>query len=333
MQKTYHIVKLHFSSPILFSKGIFDYTKTTFNLYSDTLKSALFVENLNLLNAIQDPLEFFGKFKISSAFPFYGAHLFFPRPYKNLLIQFTENAHIAEESKIRKKRKKIQWLEKSIFEKEINNQPSQIPLHQLSSDNLFVFNTDSVPPYIIKEEILSRVRYHVLEDNEPFDVIRYHFHERAGLFTLIECDDTHFLNNYLYPAFELLGINGIGGYKTIGHGTFTPQFSSLTLNLPEQSSHLINLSLFLPQKQELESIFNTSLPLYYSLIKRTGYIASTPEFRLKNYRKNAVYMFQNASVFPAQELKGTIVDLTPPHLNTPHPIYRDGTAIFLPIII
>jgi len=344
MTKEFICIKLKFNAPLLFAAGTKNYTHTSYIIHSDTIKSALFVENLNLKNPITDALNFFKKFKISSSFIFYKDTFFFPRLSKKLNIKFKKNNIECPDTEIRKERKNIQWLDKSLFENEINNKISEVEISHLIQGKFLFHSLPSSDKIdnLIYEEIISRVKYNLFTENEPFDVARYHFHQDAGLYFLIELLDDNpekFLNEILFPSFQILGLNGIGGYKTIGHGTFEPQLTKLSLQIPDQPNALTNLSNYLPSKSEFDLLFSNpeySQSLKYSLIKRSGYIASAQDIHLRTLKKKSIYMFKTGSIFPylpnEQPLNGQIQDVTPNDVFSQHKVFKDGTAIFLPII-
>jgi CRISPR-associated protein Csm4 len=142
----------------------------------------------------------------------------------------------------------------------------------------------------------------------------------------------------LKACMRLLADNGIGTDRTTGHGQF--EFDEQTdvkisFNLPDNATHQMSLSLYCPQKTEIEELDNS----YYDLIKRGGYIASPQNDNHLSIRKKSVYMFVEGSLFPnSGSRKGKIVDLMPNNValqesgqsEIGHPIWRDGTSIFLP---
>lgn len=336
-----HLIKMYFHSPIIISKGINDYTRTHYIIYSDTIKSALFVHNLNAPHPIPSPSDFFNQFKVSSAFPFFDDILFFPKPLKKLNFKFTENNTECDEKKVRKKRKKIEWLHKELFISEIHNQAINIPLNQISPDGKFIFPNSSPPKNFIHEEIITKVRHHFIHDNEPFDITRYHFDKNAGLFVIIQSTD-EFIYKHLIPAFQLLAEAGFGRYKNVGNGNFSiDEVKTLSINTPPNPNSLINLSLFCPTHDDWQFISqsihnNPNSTIYYKLIQRGGYITSIlPPSPLLNYRKKNIYMFHHASVFPYKpnHYSGKIIDITPQIMYKTNPnttILRDGTSIFIP---
>lgn len=322
----FYLIKLHFNSPLHLSKGSDNYASSDDFLHSDTLKSALFVCYSQLFGDMSH--HFFDQFKLSSAFPFYKENCFFPRPLINLSIEIKE-----QNSSQIKKLKKIQWLEKNLFEKCIHNEHTQVSLDNFSKNGKFVslnFNTTDKPfIYLTNEQ--SRVKINYDEDAEPFYFERIYFEKDAGLYVLVQCSED-FLYSALLPAFELLGQNGLGSYKTIGNGQFEPYLQSkkMTLRVPAVSEYLLNLSLYCPSSEEVQNKIQTK-NTFYQLIKRGGYIANPENQSKMTWRKKSVYMFQEGSIFHANHLEGKLADLAPE--NFEHSIYREGRAVFIPVVI
>lgn len=322
----FYLIKLHFLSPLHISKGSEDYASSEDFLHSDTLKSALFVCYSQLFENTSHT--FFDQFKLSSAFPFYKENYFFPRPFISLPIEIKEQST----SQI-KKLKKIQWLEKSLFEKCIHNERIEVSLENFSKNGKFLslnFNTDHKPfLYLTNEQ--SRVKINYGQDAEPFYFERIYFQDNAGLYVLVECSQD-FLYSTLLPAFKLLGENGLGSYKSIGNGQFEPYLESkkITLRVPTASEHILNLSLYCPSSEDIQNRMETK-NTFYQLIKRGGYITHAHNPNKTTWRKKTVYMFQEGSIFHAKYLEGKVADLAPE--NFEHSIYREGRPVFIPVII
>lgn len=319
----FHVIRLQFISPLHISKGSEDYSDSHDFLHSDTLKSALFVCYVQLFNDFSS--NFFDLFSISSAFPYYQEIRFFPKPFLKLPLKIKQ-----ERSSNIKKLKKLQWLDKTLFEKCINNENTDISLNNFTTNAKFLslqFDVQNNPKIYFREE-QSRVKINYGQDSDPFYFERIYFEKDAGLYVLVECT-TDFLHQKLMPAFYLLGQNGVGSYKTIGNGQFEPvlEKQEMTLRIPQKSEYLLNLSLYCPTRHDIEQI--NMMASYYELIKRGGYLANPQDVTKMDYRKKSLYMFQEGSVFHAQSLKGKLADLAPKNIE--HPVYREGRPIFIPV--
>ncbi|MDW8332415.1 MAG: type III-A CRISPR-associated RAMP protein Csm4 [Cyclobacteriaceae bacterium] len=326
----FQVVKFHFRAPVMLSKGSVDYTDIDQTLHSDTLKNALFVCALQLFGKEAINHEFFHQFTISSAFPFFENEFFFPKPFVRLPFEFegqTEPYHYA------KKVKKLLWLGKSVFEAVCRAETVTIKNGQFSENNRFLSRqlTHLNRRSVVLTEEQQRVKINYAADSEPYYASRIRFEPGAGFYVLLQSDAT-FFSKILKPAFRLLGENGLGSYKNLGNGFFEPEFSNspLILSLPARPNAWVALSLYCPHKEEITtSLLQQS---HYQLIKRGGYLASPENVRFMSWRKKSVYMFQEGSVFPASDKpKGKLADVTPSGL--PHPVYRDGQALFFPLTI
>jgi CRISPR-associated protein Csm4 len=324
----FRIVKLKFIAPLLLSKGSADYTFIDETLHSDTIKNALFACALHLFGNHQINESFFSRFTLSSAFPFYDQDFFLPKPFirLNLTINNTSDSY-----KTAKKKKKLMWLERSIFESECNGRIVNVEDENFSASGKLLSRRSLRGRNVYRFEEQQRVKVNYTADSEPFFTMQMHFEPNAGLYVLVRTDD-EFFNTILKPAFRLLGDSGVGSYRNVGNGHFLPEFpeEKLTLHLPQNGNAMVCLSLYCPLREELsESMLRAAS---YQLIKRGGYLSSVEDEQYMSWRKKSIYMFQEGSVFPAgNNLIGKLADVTPDGL--PHKVYRDGQALFIPINI
>ncbi|MCU0445280.1 MAG: type III-A CRISPR-associated RAMP protein Csm4 [Microscillaceae bacterium] len=335
--------KLSFTAPLHLAKGKIDYDIADNVLHSDTLKSALAVCALQL--GITDKVEsFLENFQISSAFPFYGEEYFFPKPNFLEAEQESNNRlqiNDLEASKQRKKVKKIQFIGKSHFEKLLVKKQTFPENHFQGSflSEIFVGNEKLK---IFQSETQERVQIPHIVDAEnptrPYYVDRLYFAEGAGLYFIIQAKEETTIKK-VESCLKLLGDNGLGTDRNVGNGQFESERKEITLNLPENASHCTNISLYCPHKEELMK--NNDLNVVsYNLMKRGGWMASPADENHISLRKRSIYMFQEGSIFPKGDLKGKIVNLKPENkkleemkVNITHPIFRDGQALFFPILI
>jgi CRISPR-associated protein Csm4 len=236
-----------------------------------------------------------------------------------------------------KKGKKIAYVDQKLFEGLLNSEKT-ITDKQVSGAFAFaetcrdkdfkVFDTAAYQHVAIPRDLAS--------DSNPYFVDKLYFEKNCGLYFLTTATGT--VLEQLKACMRLLADNGIGTDRTTGHGQF--EFDEQTdvkisFNLPDNATHQMSLSLYCPQKTEIEELDNS----YYDLIKRGGYIASPQNDNHLSIRKKSVYMFVEGSLFPnSGSRKGKIVDLMPNNValqesgqsEIGHPIWRDGTSIFLP---
>ncbi len=332
-------IQLNFNSPLHISKGkTGEYDQGELMPGSDTLKSALFIAAKKLYgNKING--DFFEKFNISSAFPFIGERFFYPKPMKLLPLKFDDMDNNKESSKINKKLKKLSFIEESLFIQILNSsvsQPIKVSSNQISKNGMFLTSVKKkMDEIVFQKEIQQRVNIPIERDEDPlpYYIERIHFHDNAGLFILLRCEE-QFMKELL-PAIKLLGENGIGTDKNVGMGQFAfneiNDVTSCEIPVDNSNKTFMLLSKYLPTREEL---IKTNLQKSaYQLQKRGGYITGDEKERFTTFRKSSIYMFTEGSVLQSEVIpKGKIEDLNPGNINgLEHPIWRDGTAFAIPI--
>lgn len=334
---TYRVLKMHFRSPLHLSKGkTDDYGESEELLHADTLKSALFVCARQVLgaNAVGDTDAFFKRFRITSAFPFVGSELFFPKP--QVRIQPFLNDEVDEKLQA-KKHKKLTFLGQSYFEDLINERSRKLRKTDCTPDGRFVSDHADVRTLgdapVFASDVQQRVTIpaNYVEDPLPYYVDRLYFSEAAGLWFALDANDDSVYAEVL-AALKCLGDNGIGTDRSVGNGQFEVSEATLTLNVPDQPSHQLLLSLWCPEQTELDAYFLGHSA--YGLVKRGGYIASPDQPDHLTYRKKSIYMFTEGSVFPhrpGKVLNGKVADLKPDTPDVSQHVWRDGLAFAIPI--
>ena len=321
--------RLSFSSPLHIGDiRPDDYGSTEPFIHSDTLHAAIIACWAKLGEPIPDDGD--PGYFISSLFPFTRAGeetlYFFPKLMKPLNIA-------KERITYAKKLKHLRWLDQHYFECQLND----------NSVNGFGGNEE---PHLrgifasvreVGEFITKQVSQRVViprqrdEENDPrpFYMERLFFKENSGLYFLFEGSEA--AAEKLEKALNLLQYEGLGTDRTIGNGAFTFEKSSLELNVPDKSGYSANLSLFCPEKKkQLESMLIDGAA--YDFIKRGGWITTEGA---QTYRKRAVYMFREGSVFfYSQPIGGrAAIDLSPTEafIQLEHKVWRNGSSIFLPV--
>ncbi len=337
---TYPIFKLHFLSPLHLSKGKDDYDASEQMLRSDKIKAAILADGLLLYNEAKRKVEgkgemenFLDDFFISSAYPFYKDEYFFPKP---LCPIWFEMAASLGEANQKKSIKKIQFIGQSLFQKILLGEVHHIEENEVLDNGKMIsqqFANEKEPSKIqpIKSFLQQRVaipKYGSEEDSMPFYTERLFFRENAGLFFLVKEGASEAVLKKLKGILSFIGDNGIGTDTSVGNGRFTVEQSTVSLNIANNADAQMALSLYCPKDGELNNSMLAKSA--YQLIKRGGWIASSPYVDNRTKRKKTVYMFTEGSVFPNQKLVGEIHDLRP-SVAKQHPVYRDGRAIFIPL--
>lgn len=364
-------IKLTFTTPLHFSQGKASFETTKDVLHSDMLKSALFASAIALYGTEKiTKKSFLEHLQISSAFPFLGEELFFPKPLIKPPISTFDGQAISALA-LDKKMRKVKYLGQSLFEKFISG-ASNISLQQkhflqggsLLSESFLdhpdpfkvnLFNTMQsqriyhphwgIPTYDAQGKLVRDESGEIVEEEvTPFYMEKLFFQEHAGLYFFIQIKDEA-VRDYLKGALRLLSDSGLGTDRNTGYGQFTwsaPQKMQLRIPPIEQSNAWMNLGLYCPKSEDLqEDLLSQSS---YQLLKRGGWISSPSNDAFYAYRKKSIYMFGEGGVFPKRAAfdhddatleKGKICDLKPDVVavdaKTAHPIWRDGRSIFLPI--
>ncbi len=336
MDVSYLLVRLQPLAPFHLGKRGIGLEETETFVHSDTLFSALCnvwvrcfgrddLENRFLPSV--EASENGSLFQISSAFPYAHNVLFFSRPLMSLPVQNVDP----------KKLKHCRFLSQQLFDDLIHGREivpaSQDRIFWLSKteqDTHAQFESDQF--HIWKETEVPRVSLdRVTQSSNIFYFSQVTFAEGCGLFFLVNLDAS------LRPDFEMamrvLGDTGIGGDRTAGYGQFEPQFSECTLNVPDNASQVVTLSLLSPRDRvELSSLLGELST--YELIRRDGWIDS-PDGR--NYRRRACLMFAEGSVINRSKngLMGRLVDVTPtaPEVQLTHKVYRYGIGFPVPLCL
>lgn len=332
----------NFKGGLHLARGITNaYDKSLDTLHSDTLKSAIFSTALSVFGEDAIDRSFFDQFLISSAFPFFASGqqqeeqlYFFPKP-ELIKLPLAVDGNLANKEKTLKK---VRYIEKSLFEALLQGENAGT----LTEENFvgpFVSHPNKPLRSILAREnctaILQSEPYQHVNiardqgsDSTPYFVDKIYFHPKAGLYIILQTsNDT--VKGQVIAALRLMAESGIGTNRNTGYGHFELEVEEMSLTLPEKGTHQLNLSLYWPEKTEIESHLQES---YYGLTKRGGYISSPANDQHLTLRKRSVYMFTEGSIFPfLPGRKGKIADLRPDFDLLKHPIWRDGQPIFVPI--
>ena len=163
---------------------------------------------------------------------------------------------------------------------------------------------------------------------------------QSGLYFLVRFKDSQPieepspLEKNLHAALLFLGEEGMGGERSTGAGRFQVQWQPLpevwqSLVAFDGGSHHSLISLFWEQPLDVRLLNGAS----YDVQERGGWVTSP--FSGRQLRRQSVRMFTEGSVF-AMPPKGQLADVTPQEFiqkgeYRPHPIYRSGFALSLPI--
>lgn len=324
----FSIIKLSHLTPLHIGTGRESYDFSSGSLHSDTLLSAL-AAMMALRGEASGIESFLKSTRLSSAFPFYGDHLFMPVPKGRLNVEIAGE----DESLYRKDLKKVHYMEMPLWQHLVGGGRVSIERRQLQGEYILGEAT-VMPSRIYKNAVNERVSVprSDAKDSEPFFFEWKYFDNDAGLFVLTDAEGSALEN--LFTLFEALGQQGVGTDKSVGGGKFEVHLGgALEIKAAENTSNVLVLSLYLPTSDELKAIDHENSR--YSLLLRGGYMAGSQEETLRHLRKKSVYMMETGSVLhTSQPLEGMVTDLRP-EWSSPymHPAYRSGRVLSLPINI
>ena len=160
----------------------------------------------------------------------------------------------------------------------------------------------------------------------------------SGLYFLVHfTEEDRDLEYCLQAALDLLGEEGLGGERSNGAGRFRASWQFLPKIWQEVinfkwGNHYCLLSLFWQPSLTQKFLQNAR----YQLKERGGWVYSP--FSGQQIRRQKVHMFTEGSIFNTAP-SGQLADVTPPefitsaHTSQPHPIFRNGISLTIPIFI
>jgi CRISPR-associated protein Csm4 len=268
------IIKLNFNSPLHIGEIGIGLEECSPIIHSDTIFNAI-INAYSLMHTKDKTDEFLKNFesvKISSAFPFHGKELYFPRPRMRL----NADENIIEEHA--KEIKKIEFVSKVFFEKLINGEKfSDNEIEKLVKKTKFYKEYQMPKVYLDRET----------KKSDFFFIGAMKFEKKCGLWFGIECEDNVYKE--INSCLRLLQDEGIGGKRTWGYGLFEYEEDNIELRLPVNSNLYMLLSLFYPNQSET-ALFSGEYASW-DFILRGGYI--------EKRRKPRIRMIKEGSVFDA----------------------------------
>lgn len=319
------IVKLSFISPLHIGRGLGEaYDTAEKTLHSDTISGALTATFCSVYPA-RDAISFMNKYRVSSAFPFYGNNYFLPKPLVKVNIKICDEDDYLQKKKL----KKIEFIELSLWQELVAGRELSVNKNQISSNGKFLYSGPAPDEALFKDDLQQRVTVpRDGGDSKPYYLDRRFFSRGAGLYFFLSSDDE--TEKILDTVLEHLGTIGFGTDKSVGNGQFEAVFSEIELDPPVDSGKCILLSMACPIQEEISSelLINSS----YQIVSRGGFIAGTSLSKFRHLRKKSIYMFVEGSVFPVSKLDGKIVNVRPDWNDSQlHPVFRDGRSFCIPV--
>ncbi len=333
--------RFHFRSPVHIGERGVGLEETHTHVPADTLFSAICsawrwlygTESLQndllapFLQGEQPPL------LLSSAFPFAGEVLFFPKPLRSPRVRRQEEDE--------KKFKSVLYWSQSVWERWVGGQEVHYEAPQGEEEPLFWFSDReraSLQPFMDPETDALRlwrqtVVPRVTLDRQTsasqiwfFGIVA--FREGAGLWCVVRYDEES-LRTRVEACLRLLGDSGLGGERGSGFGLFNLQVEDGgTLPEAQDASYMVTLSPCCPTAGQLTALLDEHCA--YELLPRRGWVGS-PEGG--NLRRKSVWMMGEGAVLrkSGDAAIGRLVDVKPD--PCPHPVWRYGYAFPLGVTL
>lgn len=302
----YKLCKLEFTSSVHFGNG--NLADCGYTIYADTFFSALCQEALKYNRLLQeDGLLRYGKsgtLWFSDLLPYMKDTLYMPKPVtqKKIYKGKAENYHF--EKMIRKQK----YLPYKLVNKYYYGKVEQEEFIKIISDfeNLGT------------KRVRTQAAIFDTEDAMPYYVGEFQYADGNGIYFIMAYDEKNTqIEPLIVQLVESLGIIGIGGKTSIGHGKFIPHWEEINT---EFASHLcigkeefigdkklMTISVSLPTDEELTAITkdNNAVLLenaQYEIIKRSGFVSSINYSEEKHpagsaLRKRDLYVFAAGAIF------------------------------------
>jgi len=300
-------------------------------------------------------------FRLTSAFPYAGQVLFFPKPL------VPGNLGSATRQEHGKTLKEVTFVSQGIFGAWLSNTPldsylkNENFLHDgdlwLTSDErqaLEDFRDEETGKIVLwKEATVPRVTVdRVTSKSAVYQVGRVRYRRvklkndaelRAGLWVLVDwlgegADEAQV--QWLTKLFAVLGDSGMGGERSAGYGQFDLQGPDdlASFGIPELGERWLTLAPYHPRPDEVGEGGVLGQGCSYTLLIRRGWVAS-PEGM--SYRRPLVRVLGEGSVLHhptagARESYGDLADVTPAVMDpekggSGHKVWRYGVGFPVPV--
>jgi len=238
---------------------------------------------------------------------------YLPRPLFDPINFFDEKFGPDRKLKYGKDLKKCSFIDLETFYKWINGE--SIYLGKISKPAYKDLYAIIVRPQHARDRLTNATSiYHV---GEIF------FKHYSGIYFLVD----GLSNTDLQSVLDIASINGLGGRRSAGCGSFTYEIDDTTemwnkIFKNENCNSFLCISLYYPLEEEKEHI----KPLSYSIIRRKGWTFSSAV--IGQFKRKTCIMFGEGSVFQNKP-QGYLVDVSP-EIFSEHPIFRFGKTLSVP---
>ena len=306
-------IRLQFRSGWQLGKRRDDIARTEQHLSSDTLKAALTACHAAILGPKRTEaqlLDFMASFHLSSTFPYDQENLYLPTPIG--LWPLPQHQH---DKTIRR----YTFIRKQDFERLYLAAPHPIQ----EPKGITALQTELVQRVQVARPWTGDT------DAQPYFVERHFAAADQGLYFLLSCPDPAH-QAQVFAALHLLADQGIGLGKSSGSGAFLFTAQPFTLPRPPKPDAYMALGHFLPHPDYYPQLHQDLL--YWGLQSCGGFMGGAAAPHQRRHSRREIYMLTQGSLFRQDPTsQGTYADLRPLSDQYPHPIYRDGRPILIPI--
>lgn len=274
-------------------------------------------------------------FLLTSAFPFSGGIRFLPIPRLPLPSELPDDVR----SRIRQTR----WVSTTVFDAWRHCSLTLDMLHPTcflleyavwlapSEERLLPESYRRGTP-LWARDVTPRVTVdRTANASQVFRAGHLRFGPESGLHLLVAWRDPAW-RPLVEGALRELGLLGLGGLRSTGHGQFRLAPAEPLLLERAASGVGILLSLYAPSPRDLEAGV-LGPRARYDLVVRSGWISSPDG---ASYRRKELHFLTEGSLVdvPADApVLGQLVDVTPDVMRSMHPVYRYGYAFLVPAFV
>ena len=331
MITVYHLT---FNNPVHFGLEGIGQENIEQTVRSDTLWGALIQKWLLLFDDNPEKLCLDTPFTLSSCFPLINGCRYYPAPVGALDNVMDQVAHMDTDSQPIdiKTVKKIKYFAEPLFYEVL--QEKQVVLSMISPPNTY--------PFPVKESVKNTETFFSSQKQRPrvktdqinggvgeesfFYCTDQFFEKSAGLFFLASFFSDESKKNF-EAALRLLGDSGLGADRSVGRGCFTVTSHKPEFHAPDNYRAYLLLSLYHPDKDEVEQGILKHEKSAYTLVRRSGRAGSV---KVNRFRRADCWMLEEGSILPFKPT-GTTPCVLKRSKDIPHNVYRNGRAFCLPM--
>jgi CRISPR-associated protein Csm4 len=283
--------------------------------------------------------------RLTSAFPYIGNLLLFPKPHL-AAPRPVEGQEAVKESG--KEYKRVRWVSQQVFT-ELLQGPEQAKLDELWADKVLLqggavwvtrdeakaLGAGQPDGEFWKSDRVPKVTVDRLTNaSQIFHVGRVHFAPGCGLWCMAQ-GEAAWLDR-VEAGLNLLADDGLGGQRSRGNGQFECKKIEPPPSLPQlESAYGVLLSRFAPSVAEMALLRSVHAAYGLALVGGFSGTAGDPPFVRRQVRLLVEGSVIGTEEGTASAASGRLVDVTPsaPEVTArlDHPIYRYGVAYTVPI--